>query len=134
MTVETQDMLDSQHAGTDTTTSSRFSSPLTDLPSSPPKPSLQQLPPDILLLSLPSLLAHPPNHCHYARSLLLSLSSLQRCLDIDGLSPDLEVRAWTGVAEIGIRIIDAGVSVKGDFEIEDEVKSFVMATNIFSHA
>jgi hypothetical protein len=83
------------------------SSPLTELPSSSPTHALKPLPTDILLLSLPAILAHPPNHRFYAQSLALSLTALRRCLKIDALSPESECRAWAGFAEIGIRAIDA---------------------------
>ena len=71
---------------------------------------LKSIPPAILLVSLPSLLAHPPNHRYYIHSLVLSLTALRKCLALPALSPDIECRAWTGLAEIGMRVISGGIS------------------------
>ena len=99
-------------------------SELTTLPpSSPPaSPSpapctdeLKPLPTPVLLVSLPCLLAHPPNHKYYIHSLVLSLTALRRCLALPALSPDIECRAWTGLAELGMRVISGGMSQSGDF-------------------
>ena len=87
-------------------------STLTSAPSSPSKsqgPCLKPLPPAVLLVSLPSLLAHPPTHRLYVPSLCLSLCAFRRCLTIPALSPEIECRAWTGLAEIGMRIIGGGL-------------------------
>ncbi|RDX44285.1 hypothetical protein OH76DRAFT_1359850 [Lentinus brumalis] len=72
--------------------------------------SLKPIPPAILLVSLPSLLAHPPNHRFYIHSLVLSLTALRKCLALPALSPEIECRAWTGLAEIGMRVISGGMS------------------------
>lgn len=88
-------------------------STLTPPPSSNPLSSptkLRPLPPQILLLSLPSLLALPPNHRNYIQSLVLSLSALRRCLSVSTLSPEIECRAWCGIAELGMRVIGGGYS------------------------
>ncbi|KAI0696886.1 hypothetical protein C8T65DRAFT_615130 [Cerioporus squamosus] len=71
---------------------------------------LKPIPPAILLVSLPSLLAHPPNHRFYFHSLILSLTALRKCLALPALSPEIECRAWTGLAEIGMRVISGGLS------------------------
>ncbi|KAI0370118.1 hypothetical protein BV20DRAFT_944899 [Pilatotrama ljubarskyi] len=76
----------------------------------PSQPELKPLPPAVLLVSLPSLLAHPPNHRYYVRSLILSLTALRNCLALPALSPDIECRAWTGLAELGMRVIAGGFS------------------------
>ncbi|KAI0348201.1 hypothetical protein BDW22DRAFT_1424406 [Trametopsis cervina] len=86
-------------------------STLTPLPSpesSSPRPALKPLPPHILLVSLPSLLAVPPNHRSYIQSLILSLIALRKCLSLPALSPEIECRAWCGLAEIGMKAIDGG--------------------------
>ncbi|CAA7269717.1 unnamed protein product [Cyclocybe aegerita] len=62
------------------------------------------LPPEILLLSLPSLVAHPPTHKHHTRSLFLSQLALRKCLSVPGLDSSTECRAWTELAEVGLRI------------------------------
>ncbi|OBZ65158.1 hypothetical protein A0H81_14826 [Grifola frondosa] len=72
--------------------------------------SLRPLPPAILLVSLPALLVHPPNHRLYPHSLFLSLASLRKCLALPALSPEIECRAWTGLAEIGMKVIGGGLS------------------------
>lgn len=72
--------------------------------------TLTPLPPAVLLVSLPSLLAHPPNHRFYIQSLVLSLAALRKCLSIPALSPEVECRAWTGLAEIGMKVISGGMS------------------------
>lgn len=103
------------------------SSTLTPPPSSPPtatEPSgksessesstqhstLKPLPEPVLLVILPRLLIHPPNHRNYIKSLFLSLCSLRRCLALPALSPEIECQAWTGLAEIGMKVVHGGIS------------------------
>ncbi|KAI0321192.1 hypothetical protein OF83DRAFT_1161926 [Amylostereum chailletii] len=69
---------------------------------------LAALPPHVLLLSLPGLLVQPPTHPLHARSLHLSLQALRQCLALTALAPDIECRAWTGLAELGMAVIDGG--------------------------
>ncbi|KAI0328458.1 hypothetical protein GY45DRAFT_1326330 [Cubamyces sp. BRFM 1775] len=94
--------------------SSFSSSPLKPLSQpqsqSEPEPELRPLPPSVLLVNLPALLAHPPNHKNYVHSLVLSLTALRKCLALPALSPDIECRAWTGLAELGMRVIAGGFS------------------------
>ncbi|CCM03812.1 uncharacterized protein FIBRA_05961 [Fibroporia radiculosa] len=87
----------------------RSSSPLQET-TSESRPSLAPLPPAVLLVSLPALLAHPPNHRYYIQSLVLSLASLRKCVALPALSPEIECRAWTGLAEIGMKVIGGGFS------------------------
>lgn len=106
-------------------------SALTPLPSSPAKaPSLKPLPPHILLLSLPFLLAHPPNHRNYIQSLVLSLTSLRKCLLLPLLAPEIECRAWCGLAELGMRVINGGFNTDDAHTwahgIEEEVRIFLI--------
>ncbi|KAJ8085250.1 hypothetical protein PM082_004044 [Marasmius tenuissimus] len=93
------------------------SSPLTVLSSSPaklsqPSPSspLAPLPPAVLLISLPGMLLHPPNHPMHAHSLCVSLLAVRRCLRTPGLSPEIECRAWTAIAELGMNVLEGGFS------------------------
>ena len=86
--------------------SSPCSSPA--IPSPPTASNLAPLPPEILLLSLPGLLAHPPNHPFHPQSLNLSLQALRQCLALHSLSPEAECRAWTQLAEVGMTVIDGG--------------------------
>ncbi|KAL0069513.1 hypothetical protein AAF712_003548 [Marasmius tenuissimus] len=93
------------------------SSPLTELSSSPAKLSqpsssspLAALPPAVLLISLPGMLLHPPNHPMHAHSLCISLLAVRRCLRTPGLSPEIECRAWTAIAELGMNVLEGGFS------------------------
>jgi hypothetical protein len=71
-----------------------------------------KFPPPALLL--PSILLHPPTHPLHLRSLHLSLLALRRCLSLGAnaipLSPEEECRAWTALAEVGMRVIGGGFS------------------------
>ncbi|TFK21640.1 hypothetical protein FA15DRAFT_645318 [Coprinopsis marcescibilis] len=69
----------------------------------------EPLPLPVLLLSLPNLLLHPPTHRNYARSVYLSILALQRCLLFPNLDPDVECKAWTGLAELAFR---TGLSIE----------------------
>ena len=90
---------------------------------------LARIPPANLLLLLPSLLAHPPTHRHYAQSLYLSLLSFRRCLTLDSLTPEIECSAWTGLAEVGMRAMQSGFNIEEDhpwahgieFEVEKAI-------------
>ncbi|KAG2116296.1 hypothetical protein BD769DRAFT_1485757 [Suillus cothurnatus] len=83
------------------------SSSLTPPPDSP-TPALRPLPPAILLLALPGLLALPPTHPDFGFSLFLSLRSLRQCLTLPALAPDIECHAWTSLAEVGMRVMESG--------------------------
>ncbi|KAG1721871.1 hypothetical protein EDD22DRAFT_936390 [Suillus occidentalis] len=83
------------------------SSSLTPPPGSP-IPPLRPLPPAILLLALPGLLALPPTHPDFGFSLFLSLRSLRQCLALPAIAPDIECRAWTSLAEVGMRVMESG--------------------------
>ncbi|KAH7924786.1 hypothetical protein BV22DRAFT_1034747 [Leucogyrophana mollusca] len=85
------------------------SSPLSAPPLSP-QASLAPLPPQVLLVSLPGILVHPPNHRYHAISLCISQRSLRQCLGLKALNPDVECRAWTALAEIGMKVIEGGFS------------------------
>ena len=107
-------------------------STLTPPPSSEPESPtestvLKPLPPGILLVSLPSLLTLPPNHRNYVQSLQLSLQALRQCLALPALSPEIECRAWCGLAEIGMKVINGGFSEDETHlwahDIEAEVRS-----------
>ena len=71
------------------------------------------LPPPVLLLALPGLLALPPSHEQYSLSLFLSLRALRTCLELKTLTPDVECRAWSGLAKIGLRVINSGFMASG---------------------
>jgi hypothetical protein len=83
------------------------SSSLTPPPDSP-TPALRPLPPAILLLALPGLLALPPTHPDFGFSLFLSLRSLRQCLTLPALALDIECHAWTSLAEVGMRVMESG--------------------------
>ncbi|KAK0436222.1 hypothetical protein EV421DRAFT_1981243 [Armillaria borealis] len=75
---------------------------------------LTPLPPSILLVSLPSILIHPPTHRYHAQSLCLSLLALRRCLTLPNLTPEVECRAWTALVEVGMLVIGGGFSQNDD--------------------
>lgn len=77
---------------------------------------IRPLPLAVLLLSLQSLLAHPPTHCNHTRSLFLSLFVLQKCVSLSGLDYSTECRAWTELAEVGFRIGLGDVGIVGEVE------------------
>lgn len=112
-------------------------SSLTSISSSPGRPSTSQprtmlkpLPAPVLLVTLPYLLAHPPTHKYYVPSLCLSLCALRRCLAFPSLSPEIECRAWTGLAEVGMRVMAGGLHYNEDFPwargVETEVRRVLL--------
>ncbi|KZS93486.1 hypothetical protein SISNIDRAFT_485730 [Sistotremastrum niveocremeum HHB9708] len=86
------------------------------------------LSPQLLLLQLPTLLAHPPSHPLHIPGLHLSLLAYRKCLSLGGLTPDSECRALLGIVEVGIRVAGAGLSTRPEAEwtwaarIENEVE------------
>lgn len=92
------------------------SSPLTPLPTSPEKPGLpfRPLPLPLLLLSLPAILILPPTHPLHDESLRLSVMALRRCLHMKALSPEMECRAWTTLAQVGLQVIGSRLSASSD--------------------
>ncbi|THH27936.1 hypothetical protein EUX98_g6250 [Antrodiella citrinella] len=108
-----------------TLTASAPSTPTTSLnikPESDVDTKLKPLSPSALLTALPGLLMHPPNHKSYLLSLEVSMNALRRCLDAvqhgqAGMAPETECRAWTGLAEVGMRLVGAGMG-RGVVEAE----------------
>lgn len=86
--------------------------PLIPLPPSPETPvlSFRPLPLPLLLLSLPAILILPPNHLLYDESLRLSVVAIRRCLHMRALSPEIECRAWTTLAQVGLQVIGSRLS------------------------
>ncbi|RDB22401.1 hypothetical protein Hypma_010501 [Hypsizygus marmoreus] len=79
--------------------------------------SLAPLPSSKLLLSLPSLLIHPPSHRLHLQSVALSQHALRRCLALPDLDHDVECRAWTALAELGLGCLEDGMkNVEGEVE------------------
>ena len=66
------------------------------------------LPDSALLLGLPMVLSVPPNHKDYIASFQISIAALKLCCSLESLPPDVECRAWTALAEIGLKAIRAG--------------------------
>jgi hypothetical protein len=99
-----------------------------------PPPRLAPLPPSVLLVSLPSLLVHPPNHRFHIHSLCLSLLSLRKCLTLV-LNPDVECRAWAAFAEIGMKVVDAGFHLSSEHlwakGVDIEVSCFRAHSRVF---
>lgn len=87
---------------------------------------LEPLPPSVLLLSLPKLFAVPPNHKAHIASFVLSLNALRKCSAMRNLPPDVECRAWTNLAEVGLKIVRAGWSRDEQFpwaaDLENEAR------------
>ena len=81
-----------------------------------PAIELPPLPDSALLLSLPSLLLHPPNHPNHTWSLWLSLFALRKCLTLPTLEPYEQCRALTEVAEIGFKIGLANSGIESEVE------------------
>jgi hypothetical protein len=94
------------------------------------KLAIQPLPPQILLLMLPTLLAHPPTHPLHVCSLRTSITALRCCLSLQNLSPDEECQACLGLAEYGMKVVGAGLHTKEGPEwrwaqgLDTEVSSF----------
>lgn len=91
-------------------------------------PDLPQLTLANLLLSLPSLLLHPPTHTNHERSLALSYCALEKCNAMTSLDRVVECRAATGLAELGLQI---GLSSPG---IQDEIQKAITkaVSNVYS--
>jgi len=87
------------------------------------------LPAAHLLLSLSSLLVHPPTHPLHPYSSHLSLVAIRKCLTLNALNPDLECRAWSAMAEVGMRVIGGGFSASTDHMwatgVENEVEKAI---------
>lgn len=105
----------------------------------PSTANLTPLPLPHLLLALPPLLIHPPTHKAHLKSLFLSQRALRRCLALpeSQLDRNVECRAWTALAEIGVQCLGMGMipELKA-FEdaIETEVeKAVTKAVGIFSY-
>jgi hypothetical protein len=107
--------------------SSLSSSPSSTSSQPSPPTQLTPIPPSHLLLALPSLLIHPPTHRVHLKSLFLAQRALRQCLALpeSQLDRDVECRAWTALAEIGLRCLAMGMvpaleSYEENIEIEVE--------------
>ncbi|KAM5538360.1 hypothetical protein V8D89_007962 [Ganoderma adspersum] len=132
-------MADSDDYYSDLTSLPPSSNPALDrqpLSRTPSEEGLKPIPTAILLVSLPALLAHPPNHKYYIHSLVLSLRALRKCLTLPALPPDIECRAWTGLAELGMRVIGGGFSQSDEHfwarGIESEVEKALSRGSIIA--
>lgn len=85
-------------------------------PSSDSESPARNIPPPVLLSSIPGLVSHPPNHRYYILSLQVSLNALRKCLAFPALSPEIECRAWTGLAEVGMKVIASGFCESNEYE------------------
>lgn len=79
----------------------------------------EALPLPVLLLTLSNLLLHPPTHREYSKSLYLSVLATYKCLSYQNLDPAMECRAWTTLAELGLRL---GI---GEQDMEDQVETAI---------
>lgn len=67
------------------------------------------------LLALPKQLIRPPNHPDHARGLCLSIHALRQCLRGKfALTAELECKAWTALAEVGMAVIQGGFTQNTD--------------------
>lgn len=84
-----------------------------------------RLQPHELLLELPNILAHPPGHKLFVASCVASLAALRACAELESVAPDVECRAWTGYAEVAVRVVCSGWAADERFpwanRLEDEV-------------
>lgn len=80
-----------------------------------------------LLLSLPSLLLHPPTHTNHERSLALSYNALNQCNVLTSLDRVVECRAATGLVELGLQI---GLSTPG---VQGEIQKALTKAVSISH-
>lgn len=78
------------------------------------KQTMRQIPPQVLLLSIPSLLMLPPSHPQHTHSLRLSLTALRKCVLASGSTGDIEVeaRARVAIVEVGMRICVGGLGAE----------------------
>jgi len=83
--------------------------------------ALRPLPTHILLLTLPSLLLHPPNHRYHTQSLIISIEAVRKCLELGTLDPDIECRAWTALAELGLIAINGGFHMNPEHSWADGI-------------
>lgn len=85
-----------------------------------------------VLVSLPLLVGHPPNHPLHVPGLRVSLQALRRCTGLtgndpakrvkgdgwtvrgEGMTPELEIRAWIALAEVGMMAIATRCSRWGE--------------------
>ncbi|EJU02554.1 hypothetical protein DACRYDRAFT_115607 [Dacryopinax primogenitus] len=71
-----------------------------------PKDQLSKLPDAVLLLMIPQLVLEPPSSPNYVSALYVSWLAVSRCSRLT-LTAELEVRALTGLAEVGLLVLDA---------------------------
>ncbi|KAG8904545.1 hypothetical protein FRB99_001585 [Tulasnella sp. 403] len=104
------------------------------------QPASTEVPSPVLLLSLPPLFTYPPDHPNHIPGLHASLDALRRCLALHSqlgeegngtLSFEQEMRAHGMLAEVGMKVIAAGLSCDGGPAwangIENEVDEAVTA-------
>ncbi|KAF7783867.1 hypothetical protein Agabi119p4_32 [Agaricus bisporus var. burnettii] len=82
-----------------------------------------------LLLSLPSLLLHPPTHTNHERSLALSYNALNQCNVLTSLDRVVECRAATGLVELGLQIGLSTPGVQGEIQ-KALTKASLVAQNL----
>ena len=86
-------------------------------PRTEPPPVFSTISSQKLLLSIPSLVLHPPTHKRHHQSVALAQNALRRCLKLQGLDPVDACRAWTGLAELGMGRLAIGIrNVEGEVE------------------
>jgi hypothetical protein len=103
-----------QRQNTSLSPSSSFSSAHSTAVENVRDSDLAPIPAPYLLLALPRLLIHPPTHKYHLKSLFIAQRALRRCLALpeSQLDRDVECRAWTALAEIGVQCLAMGKIVQ----------------------
>ena len=100
-------------------------------PRTEPPPVFSAISPQKLLISIPSLVLHPPTHKRHHQSIALAQNALRRCLELEELDPVDECRAWTGLAELGMSRLAIGIrSVEGEVE-KALTKTLLIANKVY---
>ncbi|KAG8935972.1 hypothetical protein FRC00_010048 [Tulasnella sp. 408] len=97
-----------------------------------------EIPDPVFLLGLPALLLHPPDHPNHVPSLRASLDALNKCLSMHSslggngsgaLSFEQEMQAYGMQAEIGLKVVSAGLTGQDGPEwargIESEIEDAI---------
>ncbi|KZO91265.1 hypothetical protein CALVIDRAFT_568420 [Calocera viscosa TUFC12733] len=86
-----------------------------------PEKQLPKLPDALLLLMIPQLVLEPPSSPNYVTALYVSWLAMRRCLRLD-LTPEVELRALAGQAEVGLLVLDAQVEESWVKDVAEEAE------------
>ncbi|KAF8749225.1 hypothetical protein RHS01_10239 [Rhizoctonia solani] len=98
-----------------------------------------------VLLAIPMLVSYPPDHPLHVPGLRVSLKALRRCTGLtdhndsvkrvkgdgwvghgEAMTPELEIRAWTALAEVGMMVLATRCSRWG----EDDQSAWEWTTGV----